>query len=764
MIAAIFSETLRILSESAIYLLLGFALAGLLHVLLLRRERLVAPLSGRGLRPVVLAALIGAPIPLCSCGVLPAGLALQRRGASKGAAASFLITTPETDVVSILLTYNLIGPVMAVARPIIALFTGVTAGVAINAVDARHRPAPGTRLKTRGAGRENPASLPDPAGGAVAVTGGGGATAAGEVDAGCNACDPAETHARSRGGWLGEAVRFGFVEFFDDLILRLCLGLLLGAIIGVVFGRLDLAPVAGHAFWSYLVMATIGIPLYVCAAASTPVAAGLIAAGISPGAALVFLLCGPATSIVALTVLSRQFGRLLTAVYVASVAVLSVLAGLGLDRLLRAGWLPAPDPRRMFAADGGSALGWIGTVIFLGLVAWSAHRRNAASKVAGWIERVIGRPVTRRAVLTGAAAVVVAAWILGGLFTVLPGERAVVTRFGAITAPYLGPGLHYHWPWPFGAKHVIAAGRIERVEIGFRSASASAADEGLPPAPQDEGAALSGVPANHGSPTESWMLTGDENILDLQCVVHWQVPDTPEAVRRALFEVRDPEELVRGAARWALQEALGARPIEALLTVARAEVERTVVEDLLQPALDACGSGLRVVGVELVSVHAPTPVHWAFRDVAGAAEDAAQYVNAARAYTESTVREALGDSARGVALALGEATERVERARGETVAFDRLNQEQRRSPALTRSRLRLEKLESVLPHLRVYVDLTGGAGAGPDLWLRRGEGWEALPFGGLAAGGSTGAPGSGGKTSGGAEGGAGGQDGVRSER
>jgi membrane protease subunit HflK len=199
-----------------------------------------------------------------------------------------------------------------------------------------------------------------------------------------------------------------------------------------------------------------------------------------------------------------------------------------------------------------------------------------------------------------------------------------------------------------------------------------------------------------------------------------------------LYQVRDPEGLVRATARWALQEAVGSQSIDSLLTVGRGGIEGQVRTELMQPALDACASGLRVVDVRLASVHAPTPVHWAFRDVAGAAEDAAQYVNMAHEYAERVVREAMGDSARGVALAHGQAVERVARASGEASSFELLNAEQRRAPALTKSRLRLEQLEKVLPRLRLYVDLTDGRGQGPDVWLRRGQGFEALPFGGLA--------------------------------
>lgn len=736
---ALLVEMLRILNESAIYLLLGFALAGLLHALLLRRQGLLRPLEGPGFRPVFLAALIGAPIPLCSCGVLPTGLTLMRRGASKGATASFLITTPETDVVSILLTFGLIGPVMAVARPIAALVTGIAAGLAINLAERRPRVTGTVSGTARGmvseavsdVGSETPSEIAPQARRPGGSPPGNGAP----TDPCCDDCGDRSARPPAPRGWFSDAVHYGFVEFFDDLIGRLLFGLLLGAVIALLFARFDLARVAGNHVLTYLAMLLFGIPLYVCATASTPIAAGLIAAGISPGAALVFLLAGPATNLASLFVLAKPFGRLAIAVYLAMIALISVLAGIGLDLILRAGWLPAPDPSRILQPDG-SMLGKIGTGVLVLLVLLSAWRRNLPAKIARGIERLTGRRVSSRGALRGLLLAAAVAWLASGLIIVGPGERAVVTRFGAISGGPRGPGLHYHWPAPFGRADRVAVGAIRRVEIGFRSGVDSTA-AGLAPASQDEGKVPPGVAAVHGSPTESWMLTGDENIVDLQAVVFYQVQDRPEAVVRALYGVRDPDGLVRSAARRALQEAVASNGIDSLLTVCREDVERRARDELLQPVLDACGSGLRVVDVRLTSVHAPTPVHWAFRDVAGAAEDAAQYVNTAREYTERIVKEARGDSARAVSLARGQAVDRVARARGEASAFNELSAEYRRAPGLTRSRLHLEQLEKVLPGLRLYVDLTGTRGEGPDIWLRRGQGFETLPFGGLAAPGSS---------------------------
>ena len=736
-------ETIVILNEMAIYLLLGFFLAGLLHVLLQRRQGILAPLEGPGAKPVFLAALIGTPLPLCSCSVLPTSVQLARRGARKGAVASFLITVPETDVVSVTLTYALIGPVMAAFRLLAAFTTGISAGLVINLFDRRTCPV--VSVPT-GAAEDDSGVPPPPALAPSAAE--GVLTRPGSCLDDCCASPPS---ARPR-GWLAEALHYGFVEFFDDLLLRLLLGVAIGAGIAVLFPAASLTRFAGNPVLSYVVMLLIGIPLYVCASASTPIAAGLIAGGISPGAALVFLLVGPATNAASLLVLVKQFGRLVFGIYLVMIALVAAGMGFLLDMLLRMRVFPAPSPSKLVAGDS-TALAWIGTVAFLGLAIWSLGRRRVDRRFLTWSERELGLRLRPRTLAWFVAAIVVLAWLWSGFFSVKAGERAAVTRFGAITEANLGPGLHYHWPAPLGRAHRAAVGGIRRVEIGFRSGSAKMASAftgsagtgtgsstpTLNPGPQDEGAVKPGQPAVHGSPTESWMLTGDENIVDVQAVAQYQVQNSPEAVRAYLFGAEDPDRLVRVAALGGLQEAVGGRGIEALLTDDRSGVERQIRDELMQPALDAWGCGIRVVDFRLVSVHAPTPVHWAFRDVAGAAEDAVNYVNQAREYAERTVREAQGDSARGVQLARGQAGECVQKAEGEASAFLDQSGEYRKSPGLTRSRLYLEKLDAVLPGMNLYLDLTGSRGQGPSIWIKRGQGWAGLPFTGGSGGGGAGA-------------------------
>jgi uncharacterized membrane protein YraQ (UPF0718 family) len=293
----VIAEIYRVVSESAAYLLLGFALAGLLHVILGRYPAVTRMMIGTGPRPVFLASLLGLPMPLCSCGVLPAALALRKEGASKGTTSSFLISVPETDIISIVLTYALLGPILAIYRPVAALITAIGTGLFVNAVDRRSN----------------------------------GQVAKPETAATADHC---ATHEPARRHWVWRSLHFGFVDMLDDIIGRLLLGILIAGALMALIPANGLQSITGGSVITYLVMLGIGVPVYVCATASTPVAVGLIAAGVSPGAAMVFLLAGPATNIAGLFVLAQHFGRWALTAYLVSIAAFTVALGVVLDRFI----------------------------------------------------------------------------------------------------------------------------------------------------------------------------------------------------------------------------------------------------------------------------------------------------------------------------------------------------------------------------------------------------------------------------------------------
>jgi len=303
------TEFLSILVEMSPYLLLGFMLSGLLHVMVERRSSLLDPIAGRGRGAVFRATILGLPLPLCSCSVLPTALALRRKGAGPGATTSFMITVPETDFVSVALTFGLLGPAMAVLRPLASLITGIATGLAVDAV------APETRAEGAAPAARAPA-IEAPCG-----CGDGGDRP--EVDP---QTDP----------WWRRVWRFGFAEFFDDILPGLLAGMLIGAGIAAALPLIDPTLLSDRPLLVYAVMTLLGVPMYVCASASTPIAAGLIAGGVSPGAALVFLLVGPATNAAGMIVLRREFGARVFAVYLGGIVLVSLVMGLSLDVLLGA--------------------------------------------------------------------------------------------------------------------------------------------------------------------------------------------------------------------------------------------------------------------------------------------------------------------------------------------------------------------------------------------------------------------------------------------
>jgi uncharacterized membrane protein YraQ (UPF0718 family) len=365
----ILNQIIGLLNESSVYLMLGFLLAGVLHVVLTRFPRVTALFTGSGSRPVFMSTLLGLPMPLCSCSVLPAAMTLRRKGAGKGATASFLISVPETDIVSIMLTLALLGGVMAIYRPAAAMVTALIAGLVINALEWR---------MTKG--KQAQASAP------------------GESAAPHCGCDNEESKesdsfldADDAGPWYRRVLRYGFVKIFDDIVAQLFIGILIAGVLMAWLPGIEIVSDTRGAVWTYAVMLVIGVPVYVCAVASTPMAVGLIAGGVSPGAAMVFLLAGPATNIASLFVLKGEFGKRILAVYLLAIMVGSVAAGVLFDVFLGT-TVTAEAVAQKHHHHGASPLEITLTIAFLLLTLLSFHRTNLAGKIKTRILRLVRNP------------------------------------------------------------------------------------------------------------------------------------------------------------------------------------------------------------------------------------------------------------------------------------------------------------------------------------------------------------------------------------
>jgi uncharacterized membrane protein YraQ (UPF0718 family) len=305
-IISVLQESWHLLIEASVYILFGMLIGGLLKVFL--SPSFVADHLGKGkFSSVIKAALFGIPIPLCSCGVLPAAASLKRQGANNGATTAFLISTPESGVDSMAITYALLDPIMTVARPVAAFLTAVAAGISENLLQTQ---------KEEDWKKVIDRSCP--------------------IDSCCdgNECPPdihARHHTFSEKLWSG--LKFAVDDLWGDLAGWFFAGLLLAGIIAAIIPPEFMTRYLGGGLHSMLIMLLVGIPMYICATASTPVAAAMILKGVSPGAALVFLLVGPATNVTSLSVLFGLLGRRATAIYLVMLSLFAVLSGLVLDTI-----------------------------------------------------------------------------------------------------------------------------------------------------------------------------------------------------------------------------------------------------------------------------------------------------------------------------------------------------------------------------------------------------------------------------------------------
>ena len=292
--------------DTAVWLMVGLISAGLVKAYI-PADAMQRWLGGKGFMAVSRAALFGAPLPLCSCGVLPAALGLRRAGASKEATVSFLISTPETSIDSVAVTYALMGPLMAVYRPVSALITALVTGLATAWVDDDKA----ERITSKS--KSCCSALPE------------------EEQSSC--CTTADKEPKSHK--LIQAIRFAGADLLDDISKWLAFGIVFAGIMMTVIPEGWLAQ-WGHGLTAMLVMLLVGIPMYICATASTPVAAGLLMAGVSPGAVLVFLLVGPATNIAGLMLVRQELGSKVTFIYLGGIALCSLMMGLLLEWGLQA--------------------------------------------------------------------------------------------------------------------------------------------------------------------------------------------------------------------------------------------------------------------------------------------------------------------------------------------------------------------------------------------------------------------------------------------
>ncbi len=276
------------------YLLLGFFIAGLLKVYM-PSEMLNKYLGKNNFRSVLNGTLFGIPLPLCSCGVIPTGVSLYKNGASKGATQSFFISTPQTGVDSVMVTWSLLGLPFAIIRPFIAFVTGILGGVFSNLFDK------------------------------------------GQYQKHMEPVDLFLEGKRTKNR-IKEMFRYAFVDFVDDIAKWLLIGLLLAALISILVPDGFFAEHLSNTWLSMLFMLAISLPVYACSTGSVPLAAVLLMKGINPGAILVFLMAGPATNVATMTVIANTIGKKFLVIYLLTIISGALAFGYLVDTLLPASW------------------------------------------------------------------------------------------------------------------------------------------------------------------------------------------------------------------------------------------------------------------------------------------------------------------------------------------------------------------------------------------------------------------------------------------
>ncbi|MBN2289257.1 MAG: FtsH protease activity modulator HflK [Candidatus Glassbacteria bacterium] len=288
-------------------------------------------------------------------------------------------------------------------------------------------------------------------------------------------------------------------------------------------------------------------------------------------------------------------------------------------------------------------------------------------------------PQLSQKMILGLLVLVLAIWLASGIYMVATDEAGVELRFGKISE-VTGSGLNYHLPYPIETVETPRVAEVKRVEIGFRTVSA-------------------GPPARYQSvPQESLMLTGDENIIDINMIVQYKIKDAEDY----LFKVREQSGTVQKAAEASLRQVVGTHNIDDALTDRKFEIQSEILASL-QSILDLYQAGVVVIQVQLQDVHPPAQVIDAFKDVASALEDRSRLENQAQGYQNDIIPRARGRAEEIMRQAEGYKEERVLRAQGDSQRFLKMLTEYQKAPAVTEKRMYLETMEKILPGLQKYI-------------------------------------------------------------
>ena len=716
-------------------LMIGLFLAGLIHVFI-SRQAILRWFHHDSLKSVSLSSAIGVPMPLCSCSVVPVVAEMRRKGASRSAAMSFLITAPETGADSILVTNAFFGPIVAIVRPIISFLTAVVCGVFCigmirdkdrdtekptskdEVLDARE--AHDTHSHQRCSHGDDHGHDHDHEHKQLFVDRDDcyvswaqmklmvkqswsrlGSTFRHiqytswlkpefyQTDRNMHTEEPKESPQQNDEdeetvedpdlkAVIKHIFRYGFVEVADDILFALLVGIALG---GVLFLAIPSDLMANeYARWlAYPVMVLIGVPLYICASASTPIAAALVLKGVSPGAALVFLMTGPATNTGTIAIIVSQFGVRFASIYVGGVIAVTVVLGIIVDlMILGLGWNIAVN---LGASESPPilVLQWAGAISLAALIVW---RFKAGALKSGWNDLLFNiQPLARRlrsmwrkfsrkrgfrALLIPWNPAGLCVWFVAGILfigsgftTVPPGNVGYGLLFGQVYWRDLEPGLHYLAPYPFV--------RVDRWPI------------------QEVKSVTSDVDHEY--------VAGDLNLVRSTINVQYRVKD-PYTYH---YRMQDPSTIIRMYVQSQVREFISSRRLDPLLNEYRDRLELFVFTMLSEPVEQKeVLETIAVIKVNLTGIDPAAEASSAFREVSSAQEDRERIVVNAQRFLISLTPQAHGNAFYEVQQADGQASRRTSSAEAEAEAISKIATATQTAPDVLRYMLWREKLESAL--------------------------------------------------------------------
>ncbi|MDE3258108.1 MAG: SO_0444 family Cu/Zn efflux transporter [Gemmatimonadota bacterium] len=705
-------------------LLLGLFLSGLIHVFI-SREAILRWLKDDSLKSVAVSSAVGVPVPLCSCSVVPVVAEMRRKGASRSSCMSFLITAPETGADSILVTNAFFGFIAAVVRPVISFITAVVAGIfCIGLIrngheetvsdhghdehehdhdhdhghdhdhdhdHGSHEPLiPETddcyvsfsRLKglfvqwlksvATMAGRWKSISWVKPAFYREALE----AEEAGKASPGDTST---EGHALDFKKLVKHIFHYGFVEIADDILFALLVGVALGGVLFLVIPG-DLMTNEYARWVSYPVMVLVGVPLYICASASTPIAAALVAKGFSPGAALIFLMTGPATNTGTIAIIVSQFGARFATIYVAAVIAVTVALGIVIDALLLATGLTIPVYLGPSESPAIQFLQWGSALVLIALIIW---RFRAGALRSGWEDLLLNiRPLantwtqawerlTRGRNLKGVISpgtpmgkvlwgLLLLLFLASGFTAVPPNAVGYGLLLGEVYWRDIQPGLSYLAPWPFVKVDKWPVREVKSI--------------------------LCETPEEY--------VSGDLNLISLTVNVQYRVKD-PYVYH---YRTEEPERVIADVVKAHVRSFISARDLERLLNVHRATLEDHLTRsfDVDVHFANSVLKTVEIVKVNLLDVSPVAETMSAFRDVSSAQEDRERIIVNAQRFLVSLVPQAHGNAAWEIQQADGEAYRKVKTAAAEADAISTVSRAVRNAPGVLRNMLWREKLETAL--------------------------------------------------------------------